>query len=562
MHKKYSSLTTLMKKYNLRFILTVSLYGILFAQAQETRELAIYRPFAVVDLKTIDGAAAVGASWKVKPAIIKDALFKAPGPSDNDPFLIYPTGKQVKTNNLNPNLSDPDFNTIGWQNIEADKLEQRLGNGLLSHVWYKTDIVLPTQIGGKNINGTSVYFEITADDYSEVYIDGVLKKQFGQTGAGVISGYNARNRLLLTSDAKAGQHFSIAVLVTNGPIGNEPDNYVWIRNAVLDFYETDFIKNSHEKVGKVWKMDNGIDKLLDANEKVEKLADGFTFTEGPVWHPDGFLLFSDPNMNMIYRFNPGNNNVTIYQSHSGYTGMDIGEIGQPGSNGLAIDNKGLLVVCQQGNRRVIREEKKGPVTVLADRYEGKRLNSPNDLTIKSDGTLYFTDPPYGLPGFYNSPKKETDFNGVYMVKNGKISLVATDCGGPNGIAFSPDEKYLYVTNWDIRDIHNTKTIWRYEVQPDGTLKNGKIFYDFSYSEDEEALDGMKVDFDGNLYVSAPGGLSILSPNAKLLGKITMPERPANMAWGGADGKTLYLTAHTGLYRILTKTGGKIATVKP
>jgi gluconolactonase len=221
---------------------------------------------------------------------------------------------------------------------------------------------------------------------------------------------------------------------------------------------------------------------------------------------------------------------------------------------LAIDKEGRLVVCQHGNRRVIRHEKKGPVTVLADHIDGKRFNSPNDLVISSNGNIYFTDPPYGLPKFYNDTRKQLNVQGVYLIRNGKTQLVANDLGGPNGIAFSPDEQYLYVTNWDIRKIHETKTIWRYEVKEDGTLKNGRVFYDFNQTEDEEALDGLKIDKEGNLFVSAPGGIWIISSDAKLLGKIVTPERPANMTWGDEDGKTLYLTAHSSLYKIRVKTG--------
>ncbi|MGZ5221845.1 MAG: SMP-30/gluconolactonase/LRE family protein, partial [Chitinophagaceae bacterium] len=220
----------------------------------------------------------------------------------------------------------------------------------------------------------------------------------------------------------------------------------------------------------------------------------------------------------------------------------------------AIDKDGRLIIDQHGNRRVIRIEKKGPVTILADQIDGKRFNSPNDIVLKKDGTIYFTDPPYGLPGFFNDPKRELDYQGVFMIKNEKVQVVSKDLGGPNGLAFSPDEKYLYVTNWDIRDIHHTKTLWRYEVQTDGSLRNGKVFYDFSFTEDEEALDGMKVDKEGNLYVSAPGGLWILNKEGKLLGKIVTPERPANMAWGDEDGKTLYMTAHTSLYKLRVTTG--------
>lgn len=308
-------------------------------------------------------------------------------------------------------------------------------------------------------------------------------------------------------------------------------------------------------------IDNALNTIIAPNSPVEKVADGFSFTEGPVWHPDGYLLFSDPNNNTIYRYNPKNDNITIYMTHSGYTGADIGLYHQPGSNGLAIDQDGRLIIDQHGNRRVIRIEKKGQVTVLADRFEGKRLNSPNDLVIKNDGTVYFTDPPYGLPGLFNDRNKELDYSGVFMIRNGNVQLLTKELGGPNGIAFSPDERFLYVSNWDIRDIHHTKTLWRYEVQPDGTLRNGKILFDWNLTEDEEALDGMKVDTAGNLFVSVPGGVAILTREGKLLGKIVTPERPSNMAWGDPDGKTLYFTAHTSIYKMRVLTGGKIAIKK-
>jgi gluconolactonase len=537
----------------------IGLIAALVSIAQETRELVVYRPLSVIDLKKLDGANLVNAQWQTREAEIKTVSFNAPGSSKTDALLLYPTGNTINTHNIFPNIADAEFNDNNWQKINANDLEQRKGSGKLSFVWYKTSITIPEKINDNDIAGTTIYFEITADDYSEIYVNGKQNKQFGQTGAGVISGFNARNRLPLTTNAKPGEKFDIAILVINGTVGNEPDNYVWIRNAVLDIYAPNSFKN--EQAGKLFKVENAFDNIIAPTASVEKLADGFSFTEGPVWHPDGFLLFSDPNLNVIYRYNPINKNVTIYQSHSGYTGTDIGNLGQPGSNGLAIDAEGRLVVCQHGNRQLIRHELKGPITILADKVDGKRLNSPNDVVIKSDGTIYLTDPPYGLSKNYQDSKKELDYQGVIMIKDGKVTTVAKDCGGPNGIAFSPDEKYLYVSNWDIRDIHHTKNIWRYEVQADGTLKNGKIFYSFNYTLDDEALDGLKVDNAGNIFSSAPGGVYVIDANANLLGKIECTERPANMAWGDVDGKTLYLTAHTGLYKIRTLTGGKIATKK-
>jgi gluconolactonase len=193
----------------------------------------------------------------------------------------------------------------------------------------------------------------------------------------------------------------------------------------------------------------------------------------------------------------------------------------------------------------VRLERTGAVTVLADRYEGKRLNSPNDLVYRSDGALYFTDPPFGLPRFFDDPRKELPTSGVFLLKDGRLRRVAEELTGPNGIAFSPDERFLYVSNWDAK----RKVVLRYAVAPDGTLSVPTTFFDVTSLPGEEALDGVKVDVEGNVYVSAPGGVWIVSPEGRHLGTLHVEERPANFAWGDADGRTLYMTAHTGLYRI-------------
>ena len=567
-----SKLYTLLKFYIL-LILLIAASIVVFAQ--ETRQLAVDKPQAITDLKSTEGATLVNAKWYVQDAHIVDANFKAPGPFATDMLALYPTGADIKTNQLHPQIGAADFEK-GFKEIKPTELESREGTGLLSFVWYKVEITIPQTIGKLNTAGMTAVFEVVVDDYSEIWVNGKQSQAFGQSGNGLIAGYNTRNRVVLTDNAEPGQKFNIAILGINGAIGKLPENYIWIRNAVIDFYKQFPHNSSWDDVGKIYTIDSNLNQIVPDGTKIQKLADGFQFTEGPVWHPDGYLLFSDPNTNTIYRYNPKDHNVTVYISHSGYTGADIGEYGQPGSNGLTIDQEGRLIIDQHGNRRVIRIEKKGPVTVLADKIDGKRFNSPNDVVIKSDGTIYFTDPPYGLPNFFEDKRKELDYSGVFMIKKarpddprlndsvgqavgrGRVQLVSKDLGGPNGLAFSPDEKYFYVTNWDIRDIHHTKTIWRYDVLGDGTLANGKIFFDFNFTEDEEALDGLKVDKEGNLFVSAPGGIWILSSEAKLLGKIVTPERPANMAWGDEDGKTLYLTAHTGLYKLRVNTGGKFS----
>jgi gluconolactonase len=549
-----SKLYTLLKFY----ILLLVLIGVSIAIfAQETRQLAVDKPQAIADLKTSGGASLVSAKWFVQNGDIVNVDFKAPGPYAADLLALYPTGSTIRTHQLRPQIGSPGFDKA-FKEIKPTELESRQGTGLFSFVWYKLEVTVPETIGKLNTKGTTAVFEIVMDDYSEIWVNGKQSQAFGQIGNGLIAGYNARNRVVLSNNVQPGQQFSIDILGINGAIGKLPDNYIWVRNAVVDFYKELPSNNAWKDIGKIYAIDEKLNSIVTPGTKIEKIADGFQFTEGPVWHPDGYLLFSDPNTNTIYRYDPSTKNISVYISHSGYTGPDIGEYGQPGSNGLAIDKEGRLIIDQHGNRRVIRIERKGPVTVLADRINGKRFNSPNDIVLKSDGAIYFTDPPYGLPDFFNDKRKELDYSGVFMIKNNEVKLVSKDLGGPNGLAFSPDEKFFYVTNWDIRDIHHTKTIWRYEVNPDGTLSNGRIFFDFNFTEDEEALDGLKIDKEGNLFVSAPGGIWIISPDAKLLGKIVTPERPANLAWGDQDAKTLYLTAHSSIYKIRVNTGGKFS----
>jgi len=288
-----------------------------------------------------------------------------------------------------------------------------------------------------------------------------------------------------------------------------------------------------------------IDALVGTNPELRELAEGFAFTEGPVWVPTlDALLFSDPNRNTIYKYSK-EGQLSVFRTSSGYSGADIGEYKQPGSNGLALDPRGRLTINEHGNRRVTRLETDGRLTVLADRFEGKRLNSPNDLVYRSDGTLFVTDPPFGLPKVFGDPRKELSFSGVYAIRDGQVRLLTKELAGPNGIAFSPDERYLYVGNWD----EKKKVVMRYDVDRDGILSNGRIFFDMTAAPGEDAIDGIKVDVQGNLYVSGPGGLLVISADGQHLGTIVAPRHVHNMAWGDADGKTLYLCGRSVLYRM-------------
>ena len=311
----------------------------------------------------------------------------------------------------------------------------------------------------------------------------------------------------------------------------------------------------------VARINPALDEIVPFDSKVEKVAGNFGFLEGPVWvQRGGYLLFSDIPANVINKFNPADGKVSIAFPYSGFTGADSSGVGMQmdngsalvillGSNGIAIDLRGRIVFCTHGDHQIVRIEPDGRRTVLASQFEGKRLNSPNDLVFKSDGSLYFTDPPAGLREGDKDPKKELPFNGVYLFKDGKLRLLIKDMALPNGLAFTPDEKFLYVND------SAKKTITRYEVLPDDSLANGQLFIDMNTDKGPGVPDGMKVDQKGNVYCTGPGGVWIMSPEGRHLGTILTTELPANLAFGDSDHKTLYLTARTGLYRIHLKIPG-------
>ena len=304
-------------------------------------------------------------------------------------------------------------------------------------------------------------------------------------------------------------------------------------------------------LGTIERLDPVMDELLPKGAFIEKLAEGFDWSEGPVWMPGNYLLFSDVPMNTIFKWAP-QSGVTIFIRPSGYSGTTP-RGGEPGSNGLTRDKGGNLIACQHGDRRVARLDGR-QWTTLADRFEGKRFNSPNDVVMKSNGDFYFTDPPYGLVEKENDPAKEIPFQGVYRIsaKDGTVTLLTSEVTRPNGLAFSPDERILYVASSDPQ-----KAIWMsYPVKPDGTLGTGRVFLDVTASQaGKKGLpDGLKVDQRGNLWATGPGGVLIISPAGKHLGTLATGEATANCAWGD-DGSTLYITADMYLCRVKTKVKG-------
>jgi len=497
------------------------------------------RPDATIDLRTREGVQLIKGEWRYSDVHILEAESKGPGPD------LKPSGAPVRTYDYAPHAGVAGFDDSKWAVLDPVTLDARRGNGKVSFNWYRLGVTLPQTVAALSVAGSTVSFEIVIDDYAEIWVNGKLTTVLGQSGGSVVKGWNAPNKVILTRNAQAGEQFDIAVFGYNGPVSRAPDNFIWVKSATLDFYKPGHGSGIQPVETKIIRKDPALDTIISPDAKIEKLAGGFEFTEGPVWVREGsYLLFSDPNNNLIYRWSE-DDGVSIYRTHSGYSGTDIGEYGQPGSNGLTLDAQGRVTINEHGNRRVTRLEKNGQLTVLADRYQGKRLNSPNDLVYRSDGALYFTDPPFGLPKFFDDPRKELPFSGVYCLIHGELKLVSTDLTGPNGLAFSPDEKYLYVDDWDDKK----KIILRYEVQPDGSLTNKSTFLDATTAPGEDAWDGLKVDRLGNVYASGPGGLWIISPEGKHLGTLVGPEHPHNLAWGGEDRKTLYLAAQTGLYRI-------------
>ena len=312
------------------------------------------------------------------------------------------------------------------------------------------------------------------------------------------------------------------------------------------------------------RLDPALNEIVPSDAKLELMASGFTWTEGPIWTRAGYLLFADIPSNTIRKLG-ADGQVTIFMQPSGYTGAEPYGGPEPGSNGMTLDRKGRLTVAGHAARNIWRLESldpHGPKTILADTYQGKRLNSPNDLVYRSDGSLYFTDPPYGLrTQDEKDPAIELSMNGVYRIpaaesqkpgappNRSALQLLIKDLPRPNGIAFSPDEKYLYVAN-------TLPKLWmRYPVNQDGTLGPGKVFFDANSDTRLGSPDGMKVDQKGNLYSTGPGGIWIFSPDGKHLGTIDLPGSTANMNWGDADGKTLYITESDNVLRIRLNIAG-------
>ncbi len=302
--------------------------------------------------------------------------------------------------------------------------------------------------------------------------------------------------------------------------------------------------------GVVERLDPAIDRLITKDAELEVLGEGYDWAEGPVWVPSHqMLLFTDVPKNVIYKWQEGQG-VTTYLTPSGFTGDPAKATREPGANGLALDADGRLILCQHGNRQLARlaaplDSPAAEFETLVKDYSGKRFNSPNDLAIKSNGDIYFTDPPYGLNGLDEDPEKELAFNGVYRLKtDGEVELLTDVLSKPNGIALSPDEKTLYVANSDGKN-----PVWMsFPVNEDGTLGEGKIFFDASGLSGPGSQDGLKVDSSGNIFATGPGGVLVFDATGKHLGTIKTGAATANVGFGEND-KVIFITADSRLLRM-------------
>lgn len=301
------------------------------------------------------------------------------------------------------------------------------------------------------------------------------------------------------------------------------------------------------------RLDPKFDKLVPLNVHVERIVSGRKWVEGPVWNRrESYLLFSDIPANSVFKWQPGQG-TSIFLKPSGYSGKAPFAGREPGSNGLTYDPEGRLVLAEHGDRRIGRLETSGKHTTLVDRFEGKRVNSPNDLVFRSNGDLYFTDPPFGLPKSFDDPRRETPFQGVYKyAKDGRLTLLSKDIKAPNGIAFSPDETKLYISNADPMN-----AVWMvFDVKPDGTIANGQVLFDATgWTKNKPgAPDGMKIDREGHIFGAGPGGVHVLSPQGKHLGSIETGVPTGNVAWG-EDGSSLFITSNTNVFRLKLTTKG-------
>jgi gluconolactonase len=497
-------------------------------------------PDAEIDLSTREGVALVGGAWRVHDARIVDAAFRSVGPD------LKPSGPPNRTQDVEPRAGGADFDDSAWEVIEPETLSARRSSGRVSFEWYRIAVTIPERVAGLDPTGSTVVFETVVDDYAEVWVDGELPWALGQRGGSLVAGFNAPNRVVVARDARPGQRVQLAVFGINGPISLSPPNYVWVRSAKLQLYRDPGAAAPVPVETEVERLDPRLDAVVPPGARLERLAGGFAWVEGPVFDDaTGALFFTDIPANAVFRWTPALG-ARLFLRPSGYSGAGPFRGREPGANGLALDAEGRLVLCEHGDRRVTRLEPDGTRTVLADRWRGRRLNSPNDVALRG-GELWFTDPPFGLPGGFGDPARELPFAGVFRrTASGELTLATDALSAPNGLGFAPDGRTLYVSNAD-----RTRPVWMaYPVGADGALGDGRVFADASawVGRLPGVPDGLEVDAAGRVFAAGPGGVYVFAPDGAHLGTIRTGVATSNVAFGGG-GADLYVTADRAVYRL-------------
>ncbi|MFN0060329.1 MAG: SMP-30/gluconolactonase/LRE family protein [Planctomycetota bacterium] len=502
---------------------------------------------SVIDLTTSAGVAQVNGVWRWQDARISEVEGRAAGPDRK------PSGAPVRTHEILPRAGTLGFDDSSWQVIAPEDLDERRSTGRVCFCWYRLKLTVPERVDEFPVTGSRMVFEIVVDDYAEIWVNGALPRQIGQSGGSVVAGWNTPNRLVLSERAKPGDLIEIAVFAMNGPISDAPQNFIWVRSAQLEFLAPASMASpvppplGSDAAPRVVRLNARLDALIAPETSIDCIASGFAWLEGPAWSAsERALYFSDIPANAVYRVSPGDEPQLAVRP-SGYSGTPPYAGREPGSNGLMIGSDGLLYLCQHGDRRIARREADGRLTPIVERYQGRRLNSPNDLTVGKPGELYFTDPPFGLPQSFQDPARELDFCGVYRLStSGELTLVSRAVPAPNGLALSPDSRTLYVSNAE----QSRPVIFVFTLDEHGNACDQRVFFDASpWVEGRSGVpDGIKVDALGNVFAAGPGGIHVLAGDGTHLGLIETGVPTSNCAFG-EDGRALYITANTSVLRV-------------
>jgi len=504
-------------------------------------ELLPLLPDAIVDLQTEAGAARVGVTWRWSDTRVVTVRDVAVGAD------LGPSGPPVRTLDILPHAQSPAYDDSDWEVLAAADTYRRLGGGRVSFLWYRFAITLPAAVDGVPVQGCTAVLEMTVDDYAEVWVDGELPRALGDVGGGVVAGFNAPSRVVLTRAAHAGQQFSVAVFAFNGPVSASPRNYVWVRTATLSLFTAERARVGQDAALRVHDF-GGLSATIGLTAALERLATGFTAPRAALWDAGGVLV-STPATGALYRWSAAGR-VTLVRVTNGVPGAPAGHLREPGTGGLALDPQQRLLLCQRGHGRVLRVNAHGDTTVVLDCCDGLPLAPPWDVCARADGTVYVSAPGTVEPGD-RGPRARGGgpplATGVLGVGAAGAFVVDADMAAPHGLALSPDGRTLYAADglaprvmcWPLDSDGRARAPGRYLVDLSGLHDDGHA----------GGVEGLAVDSAGTVLACTSAGLWVLAPDGRPLGLLDLPEQPRGVTLGGDDGRTAFVTAGSSLYRL-------------